>query len=91
MSSALTLDDWLDHEDSWLAPGALRNRDSRGRRHLEPAHEYRSPFQRDRERIVYSSSFRRMTGKTHLLCAIGQELVRSGRRVLFTPCHRLVQ
>ena len=64
-----TLADWLDREDSWLIPGALRNRDSRGRRHPEPAHEYRSPFQRDRERIVYSSSFRRMTGKTQVLVA----------------------
>ena len=69
MPSALTLDAWLDHEDAWLAPGAVRNRDSRGRRYPEPAHEYRSPFQRDRERIVYSSSFRRMTGKTQVLVA----------------------
>lgn len=30
-------------------------------------------------------------GKTHLLCAIGQELVRSDRRVLFSPCSLLVQ
>ena len=67
--AAPTLDAWLDREDSWLAAGALRNRDSRGRRHPEPAHEYRSPFQRDRERIVYSSSFRRMTGKTQVLVA----------------------
>ena len=64
-----SLADWLDREDSWLIPGALRNRDSRGRRHPEPAHAYRSPFQRDRERIVYSSSFRRMTGKTQVLVA----------------------
>src|SRR5262249_37617253 len=31
------------------------------------------------------------SGKTHLLCAIGQELVRSGRRVLFWSCGLLVQ
>ena len=31
------------------------------------------------------------SGKTHLLCAIGQELVRSGRRVLFSKCSLLVQ
>jgi DNA replication protein DnaC len=31
------------------------------------------------------------TGKTHLLCAIGQELVRSGQRVLFVKCGLLVQ
>ena len=31
------------------------------------------------------------SGKTHLLCAIGQELVQQGRRVLFAPCNLLVQ
>jgi DNA replication protein DnaC len=31
------------------------------------------------------------SGKTHLLCALGQELVRSGRRVLFGTCGLLVQ
>ena len=31
------------------------------------------------------------SGKTHLLCAVAQELVRSGRRVLFTTCSLLVQ
>ena len=31
------------------------------------------------------------TGKTHILCAIGQELIRSGRRVYFTSCSLLVQ
>ncbi len=31
------------------------------------------------------------SGKTHLLCAIGQELVHQGRRVLFTTCNMLVQ
>ena len=31
------------------------------------------------------------SGKTHLLCAIGQELIHAGRRVYFTPCSLLVQ
>ncbi|MBK8231016.1 MAG: IS21-like element helper ATPase IstB [Candidatus Eisenbacteria bacterium] len=31
------------------------------------------------------------SGKTHLLCALGHELVRRGRRVLFAPCALLVQ
>jgi DNA replication protein DnaC len=31
------------------------------------------------------------SGKTHLLCAIGQELIELGHRVLFTPCNLLVQ
>lgn len=31
------------------------------------------------------------SGKTHLLCAIGQELIRAGGRVYFSPCSLLVQ
>jgi DNA replication protein DnaC len=31
------------------------------------------------------------SGKTHLLCAIGRELILQDRRVLFTPCSLLVQ
>jgi DNA replication protein DnaC len=31
------------------------------------------------------------SGKTHLLCALGHELVRQGHPVLFTPCSHLVQ
>jgi len=31
------------------------------------------------------------SGKTHLLCAIGQELIRNDRRVFFTPCSLIVQ
>jgi len=31
------------------------------------------------------------SGKTHLLCAIGQALIQQGRRILFTPCNLLVQ
>ena len=52
-----------------LAPYAMTDGESRGRRYAEPLHEFRSPFQRDRERIVHSSAFRRMTGKTQVLVA----------------------
>ena len=31
------------------------------------------------------------SGKTHVVCAIGQELIRAGRRVYFTPCSLLIQ
>lgn len=31
------------------------------------------------------------SGKTHLLCAIGQELIHQGRRIFLTPCSLLVQ
>ena len=47
----------------------MSNRASRGRRFTESLHAFRAPFQRDRERIVHSSAFRRMTGKTQVLVA----------------------
>jgi dGTPase len=41
----------------------MHSADSRGRRHAEPEHPYRGPFQRDRDRIVHSTAFRRLSGK----------------------------
>ncbi len=39
---------------------------SRGRRHPEPEHPYRNPFQRDRDRIVHARAFRRLEDKTQV-------------------------
>lgn len=39
---------------------------TRGRRYPEPAHPYRNDFQRDRDRIVHSRSFRRLEAKTQV-------------------------
>jgi dGTPase len=41
----------------------MRSIDSRGRKYAEPDHTYRGPFQRDRDRIVHSSAYRRLSGK----------------------------
>ena len=49
-----------------LAPYAMHGADSAGRVHLEPAHAYRNPYQRDRDRIVHSSAFRRLAHKTQV-------------------------
>ena len=42
---------------------------SRGRLHVEPASATRTPFQRDRDRIIHSSAFRRLRYKTQVFVA----------------------
>src|SRR5262249_17339896 len=53
-------------EATALAPWAMRSRDSRGRRHPEPEHPLRMAFQRDRDRIIHSTAFRRLEYKTQV-------------------------
>lgn len=53
-------------EDRLLAPYGLRSRQSRGREFPDTDHPYRSPFQRDRDRIIHSSAFRRLADKTQV-------------------------
>ena len=56
----------IQREFDRLPPFACKNAESRARRHPEAEHPYRPPFERDRERIVHSSSFRRLTYKTQV-------------------------
>ena len=59
--------DWQAWEEALLAPYAMRTRYSRGRKFPEPDHPFRSPYQRDRDRIVHSTAFRRLMHKTQVL------------------------
>ncbi len=54
---------FADREHLLLASYAMHSRDSRGRVYPEAPHAYRGPFTRDRDRVLHSSAFRRLSGK----------------------------
>lgn len=58
-----SLPDWSKRERLLLASYAMFAECSAGRRYVEPLHPYRSPFQRDRDRILHCWAFRRLSGK----------------------------
>ena len=56
----------LGRIEGTLSPWAQTSARSRGRRHPEAEHAYRSAYQRDRDRIVHSRAFRRLEYKTQV-------------------------
>jgi dGTPase len=62
----LNLQKFLEIEEKNLAPYAVKSKDSRGRVHPEKEHPYRPCYQRDRDRIIHSTAFRRLEYKTQV-------------------------
>ena len=61
-----TREDYEREEFERLAPYAVKSAESLGRVVDEAEHEYRTAFQRDRDRIVHSQAFRRLEYKTQV-------------------------
>ncbi|MHB0874673.1 MAG: deoxyguanosinetriphosphate triphosphohydrolase [Anaerolineae bacterium] len=57
---------WEEHERRWLAPWAMKSADSRGRQYPDAEPPYRSAFQRDRDRLIHTTAFRRLEYKTQV-------------------------
>ena len=55
-----------EREQKLLAPWGMKSAHSRGRRHPEPEDDLRTVYQRDRDRVIHSSSFRRLEYKTQV-------------------------
>jgi dGTPase len=55
-----------EHEEAWLGQLAVRSYGTRGRLRPEDECLVRTPFQRDRDRILHSKPFRRLKGKTQV-------------------------
>ena len=60
-----------------LADYAVRVERSGQRRHPEPPHPYRNPFQRDRDRIIHARAFRRLENKTQVFTGRGSDHFRN--------------
>jgi len=56
----------LEAREELLAPYAQKSRHTNGRCYKEEEHGYRSCYQRDRDRIIYSTAFRRLEYKTQV-------------------------
>lgn len=57
------------NEELFLSPYAVRSSQTMGRAREEKPCDFRTEFQRDRDRIIYSNSFKRLKNKTQVFCA----------------------
>ncbi len=62
----ITREDFETQEAQALAPYAMCSRESRGRNIKEDEHPYRTAYQRDRDRIIHTTAFRRLEYKTQV-------------------------
>ncbi len=62
----LTREDRESEEEELLAPSATKSSASKGRQREEAPDEFRTAFERDRDRIIHTKAFRRLKHKTQV-------------------------
>ena len=78
-------DIFLEREEQTLSPYAFLTKNTRGRDHPYVPCENRTEFQRDRDRILHSKSFRRLMHKTQVFLFPADEHYRT--RMTHTRAH----
>jgi len=61
-----TRKEYQEFEQKYLSPYAQKSSETKGRRYPEKEHDLRTPYQRDRDRIVHCRAFRRLEYKTQV-------------------------
>ncbi len=59
----------IEQREDLLSPFATKTSNSRGRAHAEPSSDVRGEFQRDRDRVIHTNSFRRLKHKSQVFVA----------------------
>ena len=59
-------ENWEEKEGLYLAPYGIHSKDSKGREYPDSTPIYRTAFQRDRDRILHTTAFRRLEYKTQV-------------------------
>lgn len=62
----LTREEIENREYDLLAPYSMKSAETAGRKYAEDEHPYRDIYQRDKDRIIYSTAFRRLEYKTQV-------------------------
>ncbi|MEE9391039.1 MAG: deoxyguanosinetriphosphate triphosphohydrolase [Planctomycetota bacterium] len=66
VESFISREDYMKREDLVLRPYAMRSSQSKGRRYPETPDPWRNDFQRDRDRVLHCTAFRRLESKTQV-------------------------
>ncbi|HPG31607.1 MAG TPA: dNTP triphosphohydrolase, partial [bacterium] len=66
-----------ERENTYLSKFAVKSFESAGRKTAEPQSEFRTCFQRDRDRILHSHYFRRLKSKTQVFVTPKRDVLRT--------------
>ena len=76
-----------ENENRILSPYAKKSAETAGRAREEAPCSFRTEFQRDRDRIIYSNSFKRLKNKIHLINSSSEKQKVIRKMIIQSECH----